>query len=80
MIDGFAEEVIGVHGAGDVVAGTVVALRLAVLRGEVDGDAEFGQDITLDVERKLGGGDGRVAVAHERVQMLVAEIYFVGQG
>jgi hypothetical protein len=47
---------------------------------EFDGDFEFGQHIALDLEREFGGFRGRLGIAHQRAQMIRAEVDFVGQG
>ena len=54
-INGFAEEVVGPYGAGDVIAGTIVTPGLVALFGEIYHDFEFGEDVTFDVQGQLGG-------------------------
>ena len=55
IVHRLAKKVIRFHGAGDVIARPVIALRLAVFRIELDRHAELWQYIALNVHRQFGG-------------------------
>src|SRR5260370_37863622 len=55
VVDGLAKEVVGPDGTCNVVSGAVVAFRLVVLFGKLNGYLELGQDVAFNVQGDFGG-------------------------
>ena len=79
MVNRFAEEVVSANGAGDVVAGAVVLLLLAIFLRELDGDLELGQHVAFNVESNLRRVRRRVRIAHESAKMIGAEVDLISK-
>ena len=79
MIDRLAEEVVGPHRADYMIAGPIVAPRLAVLLSELDSHLELRQYIALNVESDLRCVHGLICSAHQRAKMIRAKVHLVGK-
>src|SRR5450631_108298 len=79
VIHRLSKKVVGTHRAGDVIAGLVAALLLFALIAELHCHLEFWQHVSFDIERDLRGIRRRLGVAHQRTQVVRAQVYFIGQ-
>ena len=79
MVDRFAEEVVGAHGAGYMIAGPVIAPGLVLLLRELDVHFELGKHVALNLERDLRSVRRGLGISHQRAQMISAEVHLIGQ-
>jgi hypothetical protein len=62
-----------------VVSGAVVAFRLVVLFGKLDGYLELGQDVAFNVQGDFGGVRWCGRITHESAEMVGAEVDLVSK-